>query len=65
MVGVCTIIFVTVSLQSPEPDAKKIADLVYRRELLDSDEGATGLADWRIQAVILTGIMGVLLAYFW
>ena len=65
MVGICTLIFIIVSRQTPAPDAARIADLVYRRELLDSDEGATGLADWRVQAALLTAIMGVLLVYFW
>jgi SSS family solute:Na+ symporter len=65
MVGICTLIFIGVSRGTDEPVYEEIADLVYRPGLLAADEGATGLADWRVQAVILTAMMGGLLVYFW
>jgi len=65
MVAVSTVIFVVVSEATPAPDAAEIAELVYRPGLLDADEGATGLADWRVQATLLAVVMGSLLAYFW
>ena len=65
MVAVCTVIFVLVSRATTAPDQAAIADLVYRPGLLAADEGATGLADWRVQACLLVIIMGALLAYFW
>ncbi|MFK8162250.1 MAG: sodium:solute symporter [Lewinella sp.] len=65
MVGVCTLIFIGVSRATAPPVYEEIADLVYRPGLLDADDGATGLADWRVQAVILTALMGGLLVYFW
>ena len=65
MVFLCTIIFVLVSRATATPDRSAIADLIYRPGLLASDEHATGLADWRVQAVLLTLLMGGLLVYFW
>lgn len=65
MVAVSTVIFVVVSEATPAPEAAEIAELVYRPGLLDADEGATGLADWRVQATLLAVLMGSLLAYFW
>lgn len=65
MVAVSTVIFVVVSEATPAPEAAEIAELVYRPGLLDTDEGATGLADWRVQATLLAVLMGSLLAYFW
>ena len=65
MVLLCTLIFVVVSRATAAPDRADIADLIYRPGLLAADEGATGLADWRVQAVLLTAVMGGLLVYFW
>jgi len=65
MVGICTLIFIFVSRATVAPQYEQIADLVYRPGLLAADEGATGLADWRVQAVLLVALMGGLLAYFW
>ncbi|MEL7163519.1 MAG: sodium/glucose cotransporter 2, partial [Bacteroidota bacterium] len=65
MVGLCTLIFILVSRATLPPREAQIVNLTYDRSLLDSDEGATGLADWRVQAVLLTGLMGALLVYFW
>lgn len=65
MVGISTLIFVVVSRATEAPQYDQIADLVYRPGLLAADEGATGLADWRVQAVLLTALMGGLLVYFW
>ncbi|MEM9529240.1 MAG: hypothetical protein AAGA31_21700, partial [Bacteroidota bacterium] len=63
MVGVCTLLFIGFSQSTPRKE--NIDDLIYRPGLLAADEGATGLADWRVQAVLLTALMGVLLVYFW
>ncbi|MEM9258921.1 MAG: sodium:solute symporter [Bacteroidota bacterium] len=63
MVGVCTLLFIGFSQSTPRKE--NIDDLIYRPGLLAADEGATGLADWRVQAVLLTMLMGVLLVYFW
>ncbi len=65
MVGVCTLIFILVSRATEAPQYDQIEDLVYRPGLLAADEGDTGLADWRVQAVLLTALMGGLLVYFW
>ena len=65
MVAICTLIFIFVSRATVAPQYEQIADLVYRPGLLAADEGATGLADWRVQAVLLVALMGGLLAYFW
>ncbi len=65
MVGISTLIFVFVSRATEAPKYDQIADLVYRPGLLAADEGDTGLADWRVQAVLLTALMGGLLVYFW
>jgi len=65
MVGVCTFLFVLFSQSTPAQSEAEIGDLVYRPGLLDPEDGATGLADWRVQAVILVMLMGGLLAYFW
>ncbi|MEO0731879.1 MAG: sodium:solute symporter [Bacteroidota bacterium] len=65
MVGLCTLIFIGVSRATPPPREEQIVNLTYDRSLLASDEGATGLADWRVQAALLTGLMGALLVYFW
>ena len=65
MVGVSTLLFIGFSQSTPAQSDAEIGQLIYRPGLLDPDEGATGLADWRVQAVILMIIMGGLLAYFW
>lgn len=66
MVGLSSLIFVGVSqATAPPPDPARVAELTYRPGLLEPDGGATGLGDWRVQAVVLLGLMGGLLVVFW
>lgn len=65
MVGICTLVFVFVSRASAPPTNPNLDQLTYYPGLLDPDEGATGLADWRVQSALLAVIMGVLLFIFW
>ncbi len=58
-------VFLFVSRRTPEPDAERIAGLVYRPGLTDPEEPGSWYADYRYQAAgLLACLLGILLA-FW
>ncbi|MEM6771626.1 MAG: sodium:solute symporter, partial [Bacteroidota bacterium] len=65
MVLVCTIAFVVISNATTPPRQEQVDNLTYHPGLLQPEDGATGLSDWRVQAALLCVLMGALLFVFW
>jgi len=66
MIGVSTLIFIIVSNLTAAPDADKVKEYTFRRELLsDGMEGVAWYKDYRFHSLLLLLLMGYILYVFW
>jgi len=65
MFAVCTAVLIFTSRFGSQVDQEKIAALIYRKGLADSQHSGSALKDYRVQSVLLAVAMSAVLIFFW